>query len=54
MEEVRKLGKNTQGTYRISLPKDVIKNLKWKERQKLVVRQVGKKIIIEDWKPRIS
>jgi len=49
MSEVRKLGKNSQGTYLVTIPKSIIKNLKFKEKQKLVVRQRGKKIIIEDW-----
>ena len=52
MSEVRKLGKNSQGTYRVSIPKEIIKNLRFKEKQKLIVRQSGKRIVIEDWKKK--
>ncbi len=34
----------------VTLPIDEIRTLRWREHQKLVVRRVGKKIIIEDWK----
>lgn len=47
---VRKLSKSGGGSMYVTLPIDEIRKLKWRERQKLVVRRVGKKIIIEDWK----
>lgn len=31
------------------MPKEVIDSIKLRERQKLTIRQSGKKIIIEDW-----
>lgn len=31
------------------LPIEIIRELKWREHQKLVVKKSGKKIIIEDW-----
>jgi antitoxin component of MazEF toxin-antitoxin module len=34
----------------LTLPIEIVGKLGWKERQKVVVRQSGKKIIIEDWK----
>jgi len=34
----------------LTLPIEMVKKLKWKERQKVVVKLFGKKIIIEDWK----
>ncbi|MBI5135231.1 AbrB/MazE/SpoVT family DNA-binding domain-containing protein [Candidatus Uhrbacteria bacterium] len=40
---------NSKGTYYISIPIEIIQTLGWKERQKVVVRRRGKKIIIEDW-----
>ena len=39
------------GTYFISLPKKMVKELKWKKGEKKVVRQEGNKIVIEDWEP---
>lgn len=34
----------------ITLPIEIIRKLKWRERQKLVVKLRGKKITVEDWK----
>lgn len=48
--EIRKLSKRTNSTYAVTLPVEIIRELKWKNKQKLVVRRSGKKIIIEDWK----
>jgi len=39
------------GSYYVTLPIEVIRRYKWKERQKVVVNAVrGKKIEIKDWK----
>lgn len=49
-EGIRKLTKLAGGSsYGITLPIDHIRELGWKERQKLTVKKVGKKLIIEDW-----
>jgi len=45
----RKLAKTGGGSIAITLPIEMIRNLKWRDKQKVVVRQYGKKIIIEDW-----
>ena len=47
--EVRKLGKSGDST-NVTLPIELIRNLGWKMRQKVKVKQFGKKrIVIEDW-----
>lgn len=46
----RKLRKTKRGSVLMSLPIEIIRNLKWRDGQKVTVRQYGKKIIIEDWK----
>jgi len=46
----RKLTKTGMGSYYLTLPRDMIKALGWKERQKLTVKKDGQKLIIEDWK----
>jgi len=46
---VRKI-QSSHGYYYISIPISVIRKLKWRERQKVVVKLRGKKITIEDWK----
>jgi len=50
MHHTRKIVKNGRGTYYISIPKEVMKQLRWKERQKVVVRASGKGVRIKDWK----
>ena len=49
-ETTRKITKNGRNSYYINIPKEIMKEFKWRERQKLVVRKSGSKIIIEDWK----
>ncbi|MCK5285869.1 MAG: hypothetical protein KAJ58_01430 [Candidatus Pacebacteria bacterium] len=49
-KDIRKIVKNGAGTYSISIPKDLMKELRFKERQKVVVKKHGKGILIEDWK----
>ncbi len=47
---IRKLTKVASGTsYGITLPIEYVREFKWQEHQKLVVRKVGTKLIIEDW-----
>jgi len=49
-KEVRKVIKNGRGSYYINIPKDIVKELHLRERQKLVVERKGKSIVITDWK----
>lgn len=46
----RKLSKQSNGSYSVTLPIEVVRELKWRDGQKLVVRKSGGKIIVEDWK----
>ncbi len=47
---MRKLNKKTSGSYSVTLPIEIVRELKWRDKQKLVVKKSGNKIIIEDWK----
>lgn len=47
-QEVRKLFKHNQ-SYALTLPIAEIRSLGWQEKQKLVVKRQGKKLIISDW-----
>jgi len=39
------------GSYSVTLPIDIVRKYKWKERQKVEVLEYGKdKIVIKDWK----
>ena len=52
-EAIRKLqttGEDGQ-SYMITLPKELIEELKWRKGQKLTVHRYGEKLIIEDWQP---
>ena len=46
----RKLSKSTSGSYVVTLPVEIVRELKWREKQKLTIKKSGSKIIIEDWK----
>jgi len=48
--EVRKIIKNGRGSYYVNIPKELMPELSWKERQKVAVRRYGNCLIIEDWK----
>jgi antitoxin component of MazEF toxin-antitoxin module len=48
---IRKLTRTGGGkSISLTLPIEYIRELKWKDRQKVTVRKSGKKLIIEDWK----
>lgn len=48
---IRKLIKiGNSNSISLTLPIEEIRELKWRAKQKVVVRRSGKKIIIEDWK----
>lgn len=38
-------------SYFITLPKAEIEELRWRARQKVVVKRVGRRLVIEDGKP---
>lgn len=50
-ENIRKIQQSgKKGSYHLTLPIKVMRELKWKEGQKVVVKRVSKRVIIEDWK----
>ena len=48
-QQIRNLTQNRTGTYSISLPIEMIRQLKWQQSQKLTVSKRGKTLVIEDW-----
>jgi len=48
-KDIRKIVQNGRGSYYINIPKELMRQLRWKERQKVIVKKSGKKVIIEDW-----
>jgi len=51
IHKVTKTGKNSRY---VIIPKEILKKLKWKAKQKVVISLRGEKIIIEDYKPKKS
>lgn len=50
---IRKITKMAGGTsYGITLPIEMIRGLKWKEKQKVVVNRKGSILTIKDWKKK--
>lgn len=51
-ENVRKLQRTGQDgqTYAVTLPKELIAELKWQKKQKVVIEKHGKTLVIKDWK----
>ena len=47
--DIRKIVKNGRGSYYINIPKELMKELRWRERQKVVVKKRGQGIVIKDW-----
>jgi antitoxin component of MazEF toxin-antitoxin module len=48
--DVRKLRKNSGGTVLVSIPIELVRELKWRDGQKVVVKKRGEGISIVDWK----
>jgi len=49
-EPVRKITKTGTYTYYVTIPKALIDELGWRERQKVVVVKSGDTVVIRDWK----
>jgi antitoxin component of MazEF toxin-antitoxin module len=51
-KNIRKLTRMGRGgsSLGLTIPKEITTQLGWKERQKVIVKRSGKKLIISDWK----
>ncbi len=49
-KDIRKITKTGSGSYYVIIPKEMIKQLGWKEKQKVILKKNGKAITISDWK----
>lgn len=50
-QQTRVITQNSSGTYAITLPLQVARELHWRKGQKVTVTRRGNKLIVEDWKP---
>ena len=48
-KKIRKLTRSGSHSYYVRLSPEFIRDLKWRERQKVVVKKVGKRLVVEDW-----
>ena len=49
-KHIRKVTRQGKRSLSITLPAEIVKDLKIRERQKLVIERKGKNIVISDWK----
>lgn len=42
--------KMSRYSYGLVIPKEFVKKLRWKERQKIVIKLGKKSVVVEDWK----
>lgn len=45
---IRKLTRTTRGSILVSLPIELVRELKWRDKQKVVIKKRGRKLVIED------
>ena len=48
-ENIRKISKTGEYSYYVTIPREYISELKWRKGQKVTVKKVGSKLIVEDW-----
>lgn len=48
-ENVRKLTRLGKYSLTITIPKNIVKDLGWREKQKLVVEKHGQGVLLKDW-----
>ena len=49
-KNIRKLAKSGKISLALTIPREIVLALGWREKQKVVVKKQGKNIIITDWK----
>jgi bifunctional DNA-binding transcriptional regulator/antitoxin component of YhaV-PrlF toxin-antitoxin module len=49
-KNTRKIVKNGRESYYINIPKEIMRELGWKEHQKLTIRRIGKRLVVDDLK----
>jgi hypothetical protein len=48
-QNVRNLTKNASGTYSISVPIELVRQLNWQVGQQVIVTKQGSKLVVQDW-----
>lgn len=50
-QNIRTLQKTNTGSYTVSLPIELVRQLRWQNGQRVVIRRSGNKLVLEDWQP---
>ncbi len=50
-QQIRNLTKNSTGTYQLSIPIELVRQLRWQQGQQLVVKKQGDKLVVVDYDP---
>ena len=50
-KDVRIIQKQNNGSTTVALPPSLLQELKWKDKQKVVIRKRGTGILLEPWSP---
>lgn len=48
-QHIRSITQNSSGTYSVSVPIALMRDLNWRKGQKVTFIRSGKRLIIEDW-----
>ena len=49
---IRKLTRVGDKSIGLTLPIEIVRQLKWREKQKVVVKKIGKRVVIADWEKK--
>ena len=49
-QNIRKLTKVGKQSICVTLPIEIVRELGWRDKQKVIVKKLGNKLIISDWK----
>jgi len=51
-KSIRKLTKAGRVSLSVTIPVEIVKDLGWREKQKVVVKKVNGSVVIRDWKKK--
>jgi len=49
IRKLKRTGKGNSGSFSVTIPMEMVKELGWREKQKIVFKKRGKGILISDW-----
>jgi len=49
IRKLKRTGKGNSGSFSVTIPMEMVKELGWREKQKVVFKKRGEGILISDW-----